>query len=43
MGNLNYETFMEAWNSVRFGNLRRANLALNVRGTACEQCIAYKN
>ncbi|TAK85014.1 MAG: radical SAM protein [Betaproteobacteria bacterium] len=43
MGNLNYETFMEAWHSVRFGKLRRANLAEDVRGTVCEQCIAYKS
>jgi hypothetical protein len=43
MGNLNYETFMEAWQSVRFGKLRRANLAEDVRGTVCEQCIAYKS
>ncbi|HWD21920.1 MAG TPA: radical SAM protein [Burkholderiales bacterium] len=42
MGNLNYETFMEAWNGVRFASLRRANLAEDVRGTVCEQCIAYK-
>ncbi len=42
MGDLYYETFMEAWHSERFQRLRRANLARDVRGTACEQCIAYK-
>jgi hypothetical protein len=43
MGDLNHETFMEAWHGVRFASLRRANLAEDVRGTVCEQCIAYKN
>ena len=42
MGDLYYETFMEAWHSERFQRLRHANLARDVRGTACEQCIAYK-
>jgi len=42
MGDLYYETFMEAWHSERFQRLRCANLAQDVRRTACEQCIAYK-
>jgi hypothetical protein len=41
MGDLNCETFMEAWHSRRFDKLRSANLAENLRGTVCEQCIAY--
>lgn len=40
MGDLYYETFMEAWHSERFQRLRHANLVQDVRGTACEQCIA---
>lgn len=41
MGDLNTETFMQAWHSEPFQKLRRANLAEDVRGTACEKCIAY--
>ena len=42
MGDLGCETFLEAWHSGRFQRLRRANLAEDVRGTACEKCIAYE-
>ena len=41
MGDLTCETFVEAWHSERFQALRRANLTQDVRGTACEKCIAY--
>ena len=41
MGDLNASGFLEAWRSPRFQSLRKANLALDVRGTVCEQCIAY--
>jgi hypothetical protein len=41
MGDLTRECFMDAWHSANFQNLRRANLAEDVRGTACEKCIAY--
>jgi MoaA/NifB/PqqE/SkfB family radical SAM enzyme len=41
MGDLNAQSFLEAWHSARFQQLRRANLAEDVRGTACESCIAY--
>jgi hypothetical protein len=41
MGDLNVQTFPEAWHSARFQRLRSANLAEDVRGTACEKCIAY--
>jgi hypothetical protein len=34
---------MEAWHGARFQALRRANLAEDVRGTVCEQCIAYSD
>jgi MoaA/NifB/PqqE/SkfB family radical SAM enzyme len=42
MGNLERESFMQAWHSEPFQKLRRANLGMDVRGTACEKCIAYQ-
>ena len=41
MGDLTRQTFLEAWQGERFQALRRANLDEDVRGTVCEQCIAY--
>jgi hypothetical protein len=41
MGNLNLQSFPEAWHSASFQRLRSANLAEDVRGTVCEKCIAY--
>jgi hypothetical protein len=41
MGDLNTQSFMQAWHSEPFQVLRRANLAENVCGTVCEKCIAY--
>jgi radical SAM protein with 4Fe4S-binding SPASM domain len=41
MGDLNREGFMQSWNSERFQWLRQANLAKDVRGTPCENCVAY--
>ncbi len=41
MGDLNTMSFMEAWHSGTFQALREANLAQDVTGTPCEQCIAY--
>ncbi|MEW5862532.1 MAG: radical SAM protein [Pseudomonadota bacterium] len=41
MGDLNRQSFMEAWNSPPFVALRQAHLRRDVRGTLCEQCIAY--
>ena len=41
MANLTRQSFAEAWHSARFRRLRAANLAEDVRGTACERCIAY--
>jgi hypothetical protein len=32
---------MQAWHSDAFRRLRRANLAENVTGTVCQQCLAY--
>lgn len=41
MGDLKYETFLEAWNGARFGALRAAHLAGERRGTPCEGCSAW--
>jgi hypothetical protein len=41
MGDLNKLSFMEAWNSTDFVSLRAAHLRKDVRGTVCENCIAY--
>jgi radical SAM protein with 4Fe4S-binding SPASM domain len=41
MGDLTKQPFMEAWNSPEFVNLRAAHLRKDVRGTLCEQCVAY--
>jgi MoaA/NifB/PqqE/SkfB family radical SAM enzyme len=41
MGDLNTTPFMEAWNAPAFVKLREAHLARDVRGTVCENCIAY--
>lgn len=41
MGDLNQQSFSEAWNSPAFVRLREAHLRRDVRGTVCENCIAY--
>jgi radical SAM protein with 4Fe4S-binding SPASM domain len=41
MGDLTNTKFMDAWNSDKFKALRKANLEKNVKGTACEKCVAY--
>ncbi len=41
MGDLNELGFMEAWNSQKFQDLRAAHLKKDVKGTICEQCVAY--
>jgi radical SAM protein with 4Fe4S-binding SPASM domain len=41
MGDLTKQGFMEAWNSPEFVQLREAHLRKDVRGTLCEQCVAY--
>jgi radical SAM protein with 4Fe4S-binding SPASM domain len=41
MGDLTQQSFMEAWNSPSFVHLRQAHLRRDVRGTVCENCIAY--
>lgn len=42
MGDLNRLSFLEAWHSPQFQNLREAHLRHEVRATACAQCIAYE-
>jgi radical SAM protein with 4Fe4S-binding SPASM domain len=42
MGDLNKQTFMEAWNSEPFVRLRAAHLRKDVSGTVCEKCVAYQ-
>lgn len=41
MGDLNTTPFAEAWHSATFQRLREANLRRDVKGTQCEECIAY--
>jgi len=41
MGDLTQLSFKEAWNSAPFVKLREAHLRKDVRGTVCENCIAY--
>jgi len=41
MGDLNRISFTEAWNSEPFVRLRAAHLKRDVKGTVCENCIAY--
>jgi hypothetical protein len=42
MGNLDETPFLEAWHGRAFRELREAHLRQDVRGTACEHCIAYQ-
>ena len=41
MGDLTEQSFMEAWNSYGFQELRAAHLKKDVTGTICEKCVAY--
>jgi hypothetical protein len=40
MADLNEVSFMDGWNSVAYQRLRKAHLAKDVTGTACESCAA---
>ena len=42
MGVLKKKSFIDAWHSEKFQDLRAANLVKKVTGTPCEQCIAYR-
>ena len=41
MGDLTRQSFVDAWHAPVFVKLRAAHLLKDVRGTACENCIAY--
>lgn len=41
MGDLTKESFMTAWHSKPFQELRAAHVAKSVGGTICEKCVAY--
>lgn len=43
MGDLNKQSFMEAWGSPDFVKLREAHLRKDVTGTPCQECVAYGN
>ncbi len=40
MADLTNKSFMEGWNSEKFQNLRKAHLAKDLRGTACQYCMS---
>lgn len=42
VGDLTKQPFMEAWNSLAFQKIREAHLKKDVRGTVCEECVAYR-
>jgi len=42
MGDLTKQSFMDAWHSAKFVELRAAHLKQDVCGTVCESCVAYK-
>jgi radical SAM protein with 4Fe4S-binding SPASM domain len=42
MGDLHNTTFMDAWRSPKFRDLREAHLKRDVRDTACERCAAFE-
>lgn len=41
MGDLTKQSFMDAWHSPDFVKLRAAHLNKDVRGSVCENCVAY--
>ena len=41
MGNLNTMSFMDAWHSKEFQELRAKHLEKDVTGTICEECVIY--
>lgn len=43
MGDLKNQTFMEAWHSEKFQELRKAHLEFKLEGTQCENCIIKKS
>lgn len=41
VGDLTKQSFMEAWNSPEFVQVREAHLRKDVSGTVCAECVAY--
>ncbi len=41
MGDLNKDSFMKAWHSKKFNELRQAHLSGVITGTVCQSCIVY--
>lgn len=41
MGHLDDMSFMDAWNSEKFQQLRKAHLSGDVRETVCKDCVSY--
>jgi MoaA/NifB/PqqE/SkfB family radical SAM enzyme len=41
VGNLQSQSFMDAWNSPEFVAIRAAHLNKDVTGTVCQDCVAY--
>jgi len=41
VGDLRTQSFMEAWNSMKFIELRTAHLRGNILGSKCEKCVLY--
>jgi radical SAM protein with 4Fe4S-binding SPASM domain len=41
MGDLNKQSFMDAWHSKEFSDLRQAHLNNNIDNTVCSGCMAY--
>ena len=41
MGDLTKERFMDAWNSGQFQELRAAHLSRSIKGTVCQDCVAW--
>ena len=41
MGDLKEVSFMDAWNSQKFQDLRAAHLKKDLCGTVCEKCVVY--
>lgn len=41
VGDLNKQSFMEAWNSDEFQRIREAHLKEDLTGTVCQDCVAY--
>lgn len=41
VGNLHKDKWMDIWNNDKFAKIREAHLKEDLRGTVCEECVAY--